>query len=286
MWTHLDSQAGGGIGLRGPGETQLETDKRLAGDRISLLEKQLEGIRRQKSVESAGRLEFETGALVGYTNVGKSALLNALSRPTGKKVLEKNQLFATLGASTRKMELGGGRTVLLSDTVGFVRRLPHNLVECFHSTLAEVETADFLLIVADAADEEIEEKMGAVDEVLGEMHVSQTPRLLVLNQSDRLDDERRAALEHRHPDAIFTSALTGAGLHELRARIRRLLEESDEEIELTLDAGDEKTGKLLAELARHGRILHQDWQDGQNGSSPQIHVRASLPARWKRILNF
>jgi GTP-binding protein HflX len=284
MWTHLDSQTGGGIGLRGPGETQLETDRRLAGERITLLEKQLEGIRRQKSVESAGRSEFETGALVGYTNVGKSALLNALSRPTGKKVLEKNQLFATLGAATRKMELGGGRTVLLSDTVGFVRRLPHNLVECFHSTLAEVETADFLLIVADAADSELDEKMEAVHDVLGDLHVRETPRLLVLNQCDRLDEAERAALRHRHPEAVLTSALTGEGLDELRARIRRLLEEGDAPVEITLDAADERTGKLLSDLARHGRILDQEWTDGKNGARPQLRVRALLSPRWRDVL--
>jgi GTP-binding protein HflX len=130
MWTHLE-RTGGGIGTRGPGETQLETDRRLAGERIAYLQKQLDEIRKQKQTESVGRADFQTGALVGYTNVGKSALLNALSRPTGKGVLVANQLFATLGASTRRVELGNGRDVLLSDTVGFVRRLPHNWSNVF-----------------------------------------------------------------------------------------------------------------------------------------------------------
>jgi GTPase len=284
MWTHLDSLSGGGVGLRGPGETQLETDKRLAGTRIALLENQLSEIRRQKQVESEGRLDFEGGALVGYTNVGKSALLNALSNPTGKQVLVANQLFATLGASTRRVALGGGRNVLISDTVGFVRRLPHHLVECFHSTLAEVQNADFLLLVSDAADEELDEKLASVQEVLGNLEVAQTPTILVLNQCDRLDDAQRAILKIHHPDAVLTSALTGEGLDDLKARIREVLEEGDEEIALTLDAGSTYTGRLLAELARHGRILQQEWGGGEDGDKPKIYVRARLARRWREKL--
>jgi len=285
MWTHLDSQAGGGIGLRGPGETQLETDRRLAGDRIALLEKQLTAIRRQKTVESAGRLDFEAGALVGYTNVGKSALLNALSRPTGKYVLVANQLFATLGATTRKIEFGGGRTVLLSDTVGFVRRLPHHLVECFHSTLAEVENADFMLLVVDAADPELDVKMSAVQQVLSELDVAETPRILVLNQCDRLTTEDRVALLRHYPDAVLTSALTGEGLEELKAHVQKLLEQNEEDIELDLDAKSPDTGKLMSDLARHGRVLTQEWTgDEADGAAPRLRVRARLARRWREKL--
>jgi GTP-binding protein HflX len=284
MWTHLDSLSGGGVGLRGPGETQLETDRRLAGDRIALLERQLSEIRRQKQVESEGRLDFEGGALVGYTNVGKSALLNALSNPTGKQVLVANQLFATLGASTRRIPLGGGRDVLLSDTVGFVRRLPHHLVECFHSTLAEVQNADFLLMVTNAADEELDEKLSSVREVLGTLESAETPTVLVLNQCDRLSEEERAVLQAHHPDAIMTSALTGEGLDDLRARIREVLEQGDEEIALTLDAGSTYTGKLLSDLAKHGRILQQEWGSDENGDKARIYVRARLPQRWREKL--
>jgi GTP-binding protein HflX len=283
LWTHLDSQTGGGVGLRGPGETQLETDKRLAGTRIALLEKQLDEVRRQKHVESVGRSEFETGALVGYTNVGKSALLNALSRPTGKTVYEANQLFATLGASTRRVDLGKGREVLLSDTVGFVRRLPHNLVECFHSTLAEVENAEFLLLVCDAADPELDDKMSAVERVLSELNVAHTPRLLVLNQCDRLSEIERAALLHRFPDAIETSALTGEGLTELKRRMIEVLERGDKEIELTIPAGE--AGKRLAELARHGRILAQDWSTRETSGASSVRVRARLHPRWFKALH-
>lgn len=284
MWTHLDSLTGGGVGLRGPGETQLETDRRLAGERIALLERQLSEIRRQKQVESEGRLDFEGGALVGYTNVGKSALLNALSNPTGKQVLVANQLFATLGASTRRIPLGGGRDVLLSDTVGFVRRLPHHLVECFHSTLAEVQNADFLLLVADAGDEELGEKLASVREVLGTLESAETPTVLVLNQADRLSEAQREVLQAHHPGAVLTSALTGAGLDDLRARIREVLEEDDEEIALTLDAGSIYTGKLLSDLAKHGRILQQEWGSDETGDKARLYVRARLPQRWREKL--
>lgn len=281
MWTHLE-RIGGGIGLRGPGETQLETDRRLAGERIALLEKQLAQIRRQKEVESVGRVEFDLGALVGYTNVGKSALLNALAAPTGRDVLVANQLFATLGASTRKVELGGGRTILLSDTVGFVRRLPHHLVESFHSTLSEVRNAHFLLLVNDAADPELEDKLESVQKVLSELEVISIPTILVLNQCDRLDPIDRAALARQHPEAAFTSALTGEGLDNLRARILELLEASDEEVEFTLDAGSKHTGKLLAEVTRHGRLLDQEWT--ADGDKPKVRVRARLARRWQEYL--
>ncbi len=281
MWTHLE-RTGGGIGTRGPGETQLETDRNLARSRITSLERQLADIRRQKKVESVGRREFELGALVGYTNVGKSALLNALSSPTGKHVFVANQLFATLGATTRKIELGKGRTVLLSDTVGFVRRLPHHLVESFHSTLAEVQDADFLLLVADAADPELDDKLHSVQKVLRELEVIETPTLLVLNQCDRLDWAERAALLRQHPDAVLTSALTGEGLDELKNRIRQTLEQGDEEVDLTLDAQASQTGKLLAELARHGRVLEQEWST--DDTQPRVHVRARLARRWREKL--
>jgi GTP-binding protein HflX len=283
MWSHLERQ-GGSIGMRGPGETQLETDKNLARQRIYLLEKQLTSIRAQKDVEQEGRSEFDLGALVGYTNVGKSALLNALSRPTGKGVLEADMLFATLGATTRKVELGGGRTILLSDTVGLVRRLPHHLVESFHSTLAEVDNADFLLFVAGAADHELEDKLKAVRDVLTELKVFNKPHLMVLNQCDLLDNDKRRDLEMSYPDAIFTSALTGEGLDELKERIFKLLDDEAEEIALELPAEREETGKVLAQLARHGRVLSQDFASDESGEHPVLCIKAKLAKQWWELV--
>ena len=278
LWSHLERQ-GGGVGMRGPGETQLETDKQMARDRIFQLEKQLERIRDQKDLEQAGRKEFDLGALVGYTNVGKSALLNALSRPTGKGVLEADMLFATLGATTRKVDLGGGRQILLSDTVGLVRRLPHHLVESFHSTLAEVKNADFLLWTASGADVELDDKLRAVREVLEELEVLNKPHLLVLNQCDLISPQRRAELEMTHPGAIFTSALTGEGLDDLREAIFKLLDSEAQEIALELPAANEQTGKILAQIARHGRITSQNW-DEEGGENPILCVQARLAPRW------
>ena len=283
MWSHLE-RIGGGIGLRGPGETQLETDKRLAGERIALLEKSLREIRLQKATASANRIDYATGAVVGYTNVGKSALLNALSRPTGKGVLVQDQLFATLGAFTRKVQLGGGRDVLLSDTVGFVRRLPHSLVESFHSTLAEVQDAYFLILVANAADVEIDDKMTSVRRVLEELGVAEKPQILVLNQSDLVDDDRRADLRFRYPDATWTSALSGEGLDDLRAEILHLLEADDEEFEFDLDAGLPETGRILSEIARRGRVLEESVIPSDNGAQPQLHIRARLSPRWRDVI--
>ena len=281
MWTHLE-RIGGGIGLRGPGETQLETDRRLAGERIALLEKSLLEIRKQKGVAAGNRADYATGAIVGYTNVGKSALLNALSRPTGRGVLVQDQLFATLGSFTRKMQLGGGREVLMSDTVGFVRRLPHNLVESFHSTLSEVQDADFLLLVANAADVELDDKITSVHRVLEELKVSEKPQIVVLNQADLVNEERRADLRFRFPDAVWTSALTGEGLDDLRARIVEHLERDDREFEWILDASAPQTGKVLAELARRGRVLEETVVE--NNGRPQLRVRARLHPRWREIV--
>jgi GTP-binding protein HflX len=182
------------------------------------------------------------------------------------------------------VQLGGGREVLLSDTVGFVRRLPHSLVESFHSTLAEVQDADFLLLVANAADIELDDKMTSVRRVLEELGVAEKPQILVLNQSDLVDEDRRADLRFRYPDATWTSALTGEGLDDLRAEILRLLEADDKEFEFTLDAGLPETGRILAEIARRGRVLEETVMPGGNGAHPQLRVRALLSPRWREVI--
>jgi GTP-binding protein HflX len=265
--------------LRGPGETQLETDKRLANTRIELLQKQLRTIRQRKDIESKARSEFETAALVGYTNVGKSALLNALSRPTGDKVLEKDMLFATLGSNTRKVDLGGGREVLLSDTVGLVRRLPHHLVESFHSTLAEVQDADILLLVVDSSDPELDEKLKAVTDVLSELEVLKKPRLMVFNKSDQLEPTVLAGMQKQFRDAVFTSAFTGFGLDELREKVLLLLEENDTEMELRLDAANPQLGKVRSQISKHGRILEERWEEDQ------LNLRVRINSRWRKLLD-
>lgn len=278
MWTHLDSQSGGTIGLRGPGETQLETDRRLADQRIIQLQDQLKQLRKRKDVESKARSEFETAALVGYTNVGKSALLNVLSRPTGDKVLEKDMLFATLGASTRKADLGDGREVLLSDTVGLVRRLPHHLVESFHSTLSEVQDADVLLLVADASDPELEEKLEAVNDVLKQLDVLHKPRLLVLNKCDRLDPLVVEGMRRQYRDAVFTSAYTGIGIDELREKVLFKLDENAQDLEIYLNAADPQFGKTRAQLTTHGQILEEHWE------AEKLFLRIRLNPRWHKFL--
>jgi GTP-binding protein HflX len=194
-------------------------------------------------------------------------------------------LFATLGASTRKVELGGGRSILLSDTVGFVRRLPHFLVESFHSTLSEVENADFLLLVVDGADIEMDDKLRSVQKVLTELKVLEKPSILVLNQCDRLSKEDRTALHRSYPDGVFTSALTGEGLLDLHDAIKNLLAQQDEECEFELSAADPQTGRVLSDIARHGSIIEQEWQTRSDGAPPILWVRARLARRWREKLD-
>src|SRR5213596_1163275 len=215
LWTHLE-RLGGGIGTRGPGETQIETDRRLARDRIAALKRRLD---RTQSARRTMRAERErahlpTVALAGYTNAGKSTLLNAL---TGADAGVAHRLFHTLDPLTRSFEIAG-RTYLLTDTVGFIRKLPHQLVESFGATLQETIDADLLVHVVDAAAPELDraEMIAAVDETLHEIGADDRPRLLALNKIDLLDDEQRRELGFRHRNAVQVSAVTGDGLDELR----------------------------------------------------------------------
>ena len=204
LWSHLErlgaGRIDGGIGTRGPGETQIETDRRLARDRISALKRKLTQVRSSRSVMRAERErgELPSVALAGYTNAGKSTLLNAL---TGAEAGVRDRLFHTLDPTTRVMRTGG-RDYLLTDTVGFIRKLPHQLVEAFGATLEETRRADLILHVVDASasEEELNEMTRAVEEVLHEIDAEEAPRILVLGKADLIDDERRAELGHRHPD--------------------------------------------------------------------------------------
>src|SRR5438105_12023782 len=211
MWQHLE-RLGGGVGTRGPGESQLETDRRLARRRVSLLRTRLKELSRQRDVrrKERRRTQVPTVALAGYTNVGKSTLLNAL---TDARVSVQDRLFETLDPTTRSFE-HDGRRYLLTDTVGFIRRLPHQLVEGFAATLEETLVADVVLHVADASQPEdrLGEQLHAVDGVLHEIGASALPVMLVLNKVDRLDPLARRRLASRYHDALQISALTGEGL--------------------------------------------------------------------------
>jgi GTP-binding protein HflX len=268
LWTHLE-RLGGGIGTRGPGESQIETDRRLARDRIAALKRRLEhtkGSRRTMRAERE-RAHLPTVALAGYTNAGKSTLLNAL---TGADAPVAHRLFHTLDPLTRAFEIGG-RTYLITDTVGFIRKLPHQLVESFAATLQETIDADLILHVVDAAAPELERQamIDAVDYTLHEIGADERPRLLVMNKVDLLDDDGRRELSFRHPDAVQVSAVTGEGLEELRDAIEaRFL--------ATL-----RTMELLVPYEEGGRLseLHDLAGDMERSDTAEgVRVRARVPA--------
>jgi GTP-binding protein HflX len=216
MWAHL-SRLGGGIGTRGPGETQLEVDRRRVRDRIGVLRRRLEAVDREREVQGRRRRRLWRIALVGYTNAGKSTLFNALTRAG---VLEEDRLFATLDTTTRRLALPTGEVVLLSDTVGFIRKLPHHLVASFRATLREVREADLLIHVIDAAQPNFREQMAVVESAVeGLLDGRPAVWLLALNKADRLDEERAIALRGELPHAALLSALDRAQVSRFRARI-------------------------------------------------------------------
>jgi GTP-binding protein HflX len=213
MWKHLERQAGG-IGTRGPGETQLEVDRRRVRERIAVLRRQLESVERERETQRRRRRREFRAAIVGYTNAGKSTLFNALARAD---VFVENRLFATLDATTRQMVSPERQVALLTDTVGFIRKLPHHLVASFHSTLTEAIEADWLLHVVDVADPGMERRIEAVEAVLDEILPSARPTTLVFNKLDLLEDEAiLPGLKLQHPGSIGVSARTGEGVDALR----------------------------------------------------------------------
>src|SRR6266404_3240221 len=270
MWQHLE-RLGGGVGTRGPGESQLETDRRIARRRISLLKNRLKDLSKQRDVRRKERTRTETPtvALAGYTNVGKSTLLNAL---TDSAVSVRNRLFETLDPTTRGFE-HEGRRYLVTDTVGFVRRLPHQLVEGFAATLEETLVADLVLHVVDGSSPEdrLIEQIAAVNGVLHEIGADELPVELVLNKIDAVDALQRRRLANRYPDALQVSALTGEGIEELRARIARLFEERFEPVRLLLPY---REGGKLNELYALGAPI-ETREDTNEG----VLVVARLPRR-------
>jgi len=270
MWKHLE-RLGGGVGTRGPGESQLESDRRQARRRVTLLKERLEELSKQRDVrrKERRRTQTPTVALAGYTNVGKSTLLNAL---TNADVSVRNRLFETLDPTTRGFE-HEGRKYLVTDTVGFVRRLPHQLVEGFAATLEETLVADLVLHVVDASvpEERLVEMIGAVTGVLHEIGADELPIELVLNKIDAVADERRRKLGNRYPEALQVSALTGEGMDDLRARIADRFSDLFEPVRLLLPYQE---GGKLNELYALGAPIEE-----REDTSEGVLVLARLPRR-------
>jgi GTP-binding protein HflX len=273
LWTHLErlgaGRGVGGIGTRGPGESQIETDRRLARDRITALRRRLDHVKSNRAVQRAERerAHLPNVALAGYTNAGKSTLLNAL---TGATVGVRDRLFHTLDPTTRTLRMHG-RTYLMTDTVGFIRKLPHQLVDAFAATLEETRLADLVLHVVDASapEDELVAMTRAVEDVLEEIHAGATPRVLVLNKADLLDDERRRELAFRHPDAVLVSAVTGEGLDALGERISAEFERTLRPVELLVPFSEGGTLSELHDVA--GDLERRDTDAG-------VRVSARLPA--------
>jgi GTP-binding protein HflX len=268
LWTHLE-RLGGGIGTRGPGESQIETDRRLARDRIAQLKRRLERLERNRRLMRSRREESEVPrvALAGYTNAGKSTLLNAL---TDAEVDVGERLFETVDPTTRSFRYAG-RNYLVTDTVGFIRKLPHQLVEAFKATLEETVNADLILHVVDASapEDDLEQMVRAVDDVLEEIGAGANSRLLVLNKCDLLDGEERRVLELRHREGIQVSATTGDGLDALKGRIEATFKAGLEPVDLLVPF---ERGSVISELHEvAGDLEREDTAAG-------VRVRARVPA--------
>ncbi len=273
MWTHL-SRYKGGIGVRGPGEKQLEEDRRLVVHRIQDLKAKLAKVQARKEREVAGRSDAPTVSLVGYTNAGKSTLMNAL---TDAGVLTEDKLFATLDTRTRKWRFDGGGHVLLSDTVGFIRNLPHALVASFKATLEEASQADLLLHVVDAASSEAEKQITAVKAVFEELGLADHPTLLVLNKADRVPDRSFLdVLRAHHPQSVTISASRREGLLDLEAAVRTALLDRALDAEIVTNVGN---GRVLSYLAQHAQIRTRTYDEDQ------VVVDCRIPRRCLDFLN-
>ncbi|MGH7483152.1 MAG: GTPase HflX [Longimicrobiales bacterium] len=268
MWTHL-SRIRGGIGLRGPGETQLETDRRIINRRIRDLQEKLEVVARRRATQRKSRSGEYRAALVGYTNAGKSSILKALS---GSELFVEDRLFATLDPSTRSVELDGD-AALVTDTVGFIRKLPHDLVASFRATLEEAREAALLLHVIDASHPGWEEQREVVEEVLEEMELHERPQLLVFNKVDRLTHAEEAALRERVATlfgrpAVFTSAHEPGALAELKRALKDAIRAQRPEVRVSIPMVD---GETLAAVYREGEVLQRAERDSR------IDLLARLP---------
>lgn len=273
MWSHLSRQATGGGGrvggaMRGEGETQLQTDRRLIRREISKVKKSLQNVETQRRIRRHGRKEMANVSLVGYTNAGKSTLFNQL---TGENREAEDKLFATLDSTTRTINLPSHHRILLSDTVGFIKKLPHHLVAAFKATLDEVVEARLLLHVVDVSHPQVEVHIAAVNEVLDELGASEVPTLMVFNKIDCLENEAPLCLlRSRYPESVDISARRGDGLSALRMELANRFAEDDVDVALTLPYSE---GKKLDFVYKHGEVLDVNYQ------SAVIVVKAKIPER-------
>jgi len=277
MWTHLERVAGGatsaaaavgGIGTRGPGEKQIEIDRRLVAKRVAYLRNKIAQIDNRKVRQVRSRRDAFCVCLVGYTNAGKSTLMNLL---TGAEAYVADQLFATLETKTRRWDLGDGVRVLLSDTVGFVRDLPHHLVASFRATLEEAIGADLLIHVADASHRDVDQQIAAARAVLSQLGCDEKRQLLVLNKIDLIRDPTiRTVLASRYPEAMFISAKTGQGADSLIAAVAEQAGGAPQRVRLTADC---RNGRLMQYIARHATINKERFCDSR------AHIEAVMPAR-------
>jgi len=275
LWNHLE-RLGGGIGTRGPGETQLESDRRAVRERIRILKKTLKGVEVERAQQRKRRRGTTRVALVGYTNAGKSTLMNAL---TDAGVLTEDLLFATLDATTRRIELPGGHEALLTDTVGLIKKLPHHLVVSFHATLDEVAEADLLLHVVDASRPHCERYLELANDVLEEIGASEIPVRIVFNKVDLVNDSAELdRLESRYPGAIPASAVRGDGLDDILRAVCAFIESREEVLDLAIPVAD---GKTIASVHANGEVLSQ--ASGDEFVEMKVRVPRPEAARLKKL---
>lgn len=274
-WTHLSRQRGGTRGTRGEGETQLEVDRRIVLQKIDKFRRELEKVRSHRATQRKRRQQkpVPTASIVGYTNAGKSSLLNAMA---GARVKTEDKLFATLDPTTRKITFQDGLEVLVTDTVGFIRKLPHDLVEAFKSTLEETVLADVLIHVLDADNEELEEHMATTRSVLAEIEADDKTMLTVFNKIDLIGEDRKRDLMQQYPEAVFISTHSQEGIDTLMERLREYLEEQLALVHCTLP---HSRHDLVAYLHRNGEVLSEDY------SARQINITARVSEKVKQSLS-